>query len=76
MKIYTPPVCDRCAFYNGMSGRCRERSSIHYKDTMSPFARACHAFLSIAQVFKPVKSKKWHKVKTMDDMETPGARFI
>jgi|UniRef100_UPI003FEE71C8 hypothetical protein len=76
MKIYTPPTCGRCVFYNCISNGCREPSSIHYKGTVSPFALACHAFLSIAQVFKPVKRKKWHKVKTMDDMETPGARFI
>lgn len=77
MRIYTPPTCERCVFYNCISNECREPSSIHYiKGTVSPFALACHAFLPITQVFKPVKRKKWHKVKTMDDMETPGARFI
>lgn len=76
MKTYTPPTCERCVFYNCISNGCREPSSNHYKGTVSPFALACHAFLSITQVFKPVKRKKWHKVKNMDDMETPGARFI
>ena len=76
MRKLTPPTCERCVFYNGISNECREQSSIHYKGIVIPFARACRAFLSIAQVFKPVKRKKWHKVKTMDDIETPGARFI
>lgn len=76
MRVHTPPTCERCACYDRISNECREQSSIHYKGIVSPFARACHAFLPVAYVFKPVVRKKWHKVKTMDDMETPGARFI
>lgn len=74
--ITKSPTCERCVYYTGISNECREPSSIHYKGTVSPFARVCHAFLSIAQVFKPIARKKWHKVKIMDDMETLGARFI
>ena len=76
MRVYTPPTCERCVYYDSISNECGEQSSIHYKGVVSPFARACHAFLPASYVFKPVVRKKWHKVKTMDDMETPGARFI
>lgn len=56
--ITKSPTCERCVYLNSISNECREQSSIHYKGTVSPFARACHAFLSIAQVFKPVARKK------------------
>jgi len=42
---------------------------------ISPFHLACNKYISAFQAFAPVKKKKWHKVKTMEDMDIPGARL-
>ena len=47
-----------------------------YQHDLSPFHVACAKYLSVSYVYgKEPKRKKWHKVKTMDDAETPGAKF-
>lgn len=76
MNIHTPPTCARCVSYDHNECTCREQSSEMYQHNLSPFHVACPKYLSVSYVYGKVpKRKKWHKVKTMDDIETPGARF-
>lgn len=76
MNIHTPPTCARCVSYDHGGCTCREQSSEMYQHDLSPFHVACPKYLFVSYVYgKAPKRKKWHKVKTMDDIETPGARF-
>lgn len=68
--------CQGCTAWNPQ-GTCTELKSPHYGSDVSPFHIACNQFLSRHTVFAPknIKRKKWFRVKTMEDMEIPGARL-
>lgn len=76
MKYYTSPTCEHCVSYDGNKNRCKERSSDYFGGDISPFHLACNKYISAFKVFAPVKKKKWHKMKTMEDMDIPGARLF
>lgn len=73
---HTPYQCQCCVSWKG-EGTCTELKSPHYGGDISPFHLACPQFLSRYRVFSPkaMKRKKWFHVKTMDDLEIPGARL-
>lgn len=73
---HAPCQCQSCVSWISQ-GTCTELKSPHYGEDISPFHLACLLYLSRFQVFAPksMKRKKWHKVKTKEDMEMPGARL-
>lgn len=68
--------CQSCIAWKS-SGTCSELKSPCYGGDISPFHPVCALYLSRYVVFAPkaMKRKKWHKVKTMEDMDIPGARL-
>ena len=74
---HTACQCQMCVSWDQQEDTCRELKSPCYGGAVSPFRLACSQYLSRHTVFAPknTKRKKWHKVKTMDDLEQLGARL-
>lgn len=73
---HAPCQCQCCVSWSSQ-GICTEITSPCYGGDISPFHLACPKYISRFQVFAPkaMKRKKWHKVKTMEDLDMPGARL-
>lgn len=77
MRTFTPPKCEYCLSYDRINCSCREQSSPLFGGSISPMHLACGKYLSLSTVYAPKnRIKKWHRVRTMDDMDDSRARLI
>lgn len=77
MRTFTPPRCENCISYDQIKCSCREQSSPLFGGSISPMHLACGKYLSLLTVYAPKnRIKKWHRVRTMDDMDDSRARLF
>ena len=76
MRTFTTPKCEKCISFDLAKCSCREQSSSLFGGSISPMHLACIKYISLSTVYAPKnRIKKWHKVRTMDDMSDSRARL-
>ncbi len=69
-------ICGECI--SNKNDICTCDKSIYHNVIVGYYDSSCNAFLSGRDVYEEScksRKKKWHKVKSMDDMETPNYRL-
>ncbi len=76
MSFHKPHTCEHCLMYDQVAGGCKEQASPNWGGRISPFTPACQCYISTIAVYaKKNRTKRWRKVRTLDDMCDPTARL-